>query len=180
MPPEYGEVVNQYNVYLTWADNHPHEPKVNGSLNQARICHKIIGVNIRKLGIDIEPNGSHDNATKPKEIEEESGLQPPVLVGIDLEHLGNVLAVVVDVASQTFVDLHWILLAVEKRAILAKVLAIGLAVHFPSIREVNQRRGALLVVLEDKRLGLLKVRRQVCVQKEATELLMEVVIERGD
>jgi hypothetical protein len=138
VPPEYWEVVNQYNVYLTWADNHPHEPKVNSSLNQARISHKVVGVNIRELCIDIEPDGSHDNATKPKEIKEESRLQPPVLIGIDLEHLGNVLTVVVDVASQTLVDLDWILLAVEERAILAKVLAISLAVHFPSIREVNQ------------------------------------------
>lgn len=157
MPSKYWEIVNEYDVYLTRAYNHPHEPKVNCSLNQARICDKVIGVNIRELGIDIESNRSHDYATKPKEIEEQPWLEPPILVGIDLEHLGNVFAVVVDVASQTLVQLHWILLTVEELAILAKVLAIRLAIHFPSIREVDQRRGALLGVLEDKRLGLLKV-----------------------
>ena len=110
MPPKYRKVINQDHVNLTWADNHPHEPEIDGGLHQTRIGNKIVGVNVAKLHINVEANDSHHHTTEAQEKEEKPRLEPPLLIGVYFEHLGNVLAVVINITAKTLILLQRVFL----------------------------------------------------------------------
>ena len=102
-PAVHREHVDQDHEDLGWTDDHSHKSPVDGSFCEARCRYQIVGVYISQLGVNIETDRCHHEATGPKEVEEEPRLHPPLELVLDLEHLGNVLAIVVDVATKALV-----------------------------------------------------------------------------
>lgn len=94
---------------LGWTDNHSHESPIYRRLRQTSRRYQVVWIDISQLRVNVKSNRRHHESTRSQEVEKEPWLHPPLELVLDLKHLGDVLAVVVDVAAQALVagQLHF-------------------------------------------------------------------------